>query len=307
MISGLIAPSIVKSQNLVPNPSFEVMDSCPDNQNQVTRLKHWYKFLMDSPDLMSACSINASVSVPSNVFGYQQAYSDSSYIVIGTGNKNSICCGREYVSVKLLEALERDSFYCVGMHISVADVSELFNNGLGVVFDSDSIYYNQSDYPIWTPSVRFSAMINDTANWVYIESLYQAQGGEQFMSIGNFLDGNTISWVGDTTSVSILYIDDVSVSHCSIPPDTVATTNYISVYPNPSRSVVSLDYGVISDKQGRFEMYDYAGKLAFELDDLRGKYENTFALPQLSSGIYLWRFWVGDAIIETWKLVILKE
>lgn len=301
-----VFPKLSISQNLVIDPSFEILDSCPNSIAQTDRLTHWYNPSVTTPDLFSTCSSASIISVPTNYIGHQSPVDGHSYICLallfGTSTTN-----REYLTTRLNSPLTKDSIYCVSFYVSATDSNLTFTDQIGVNFSVDSVYQNVNAVLDCTIHISNQAgFIDNTSQWVRVEGYYVAKGAEEFLTIGNFVDPQDANWYG-VNNAAAMYVDNVSVTPCSIPPDTVATTNYISVYPNPSRSVVSLDYGVISDKQGRFEMYDYAGKLAFKLDDLKGKYENTFALPQLSSGIYLWRFWVGDAIIETGKLVILKE
>ena len=57
--------------------------------------------------------------------------------------------------------------------------------------------------------------ITDTVNWVKVSGLYQATGGEQYITIGNFnYDSTTVTQIVDAASpydAAYYYIDDVSI------------------------------------------------------------------------------------------------
>ncbi len=57
-------------------------------------------------------------------------------------------------------------------------------------------------------------VIKDTQNWVKVSSMYIAQGGEQFITIGNFKnDANTVfvNVGSNTAGQTLYYVDDVSI------------------------------------------------------------------------------------------------
>ena len=68
----------INAQNLVPNPSFEIYDTCPNNYGGNNLSNGWYPF-SSSPDYFNACSINSSVGVPVNGFGNQNASTGNAY------------------------------------------------------------------------------------------------------------------------------------------------------------------------------------------------------------------------------------
>lgn len=307
LIWGLQTPDLTLSQNLVPNSSFEIIDSCPDNSNQTNRLHNWYKFINDSPDLFSECSVTSIVGVPQNTGGYQEAHSDSSYVGLGMGYYASICC-REYISIKLTDSLLADSTYCLNLYVASCDECTGYNNALGAVFSRDSLYFNSaSGYPNWQPSIKFHEIISDTTNWKLISGHFKAEGGEQYMSLGSFTPDNEIQWYGDLDDGSYIYIDDVSVTKCTLPPeqpDTTSNINFIKVYPNPNTGQFTINFGVMEKQNGQYSLWDSSGRLVYQTTNLTGKFERDIHLPQLSSGIYLWRFDVNGGKVDIGKLVI---
>lgn len=307
IMSGVIFPRHFFAQNLVPNPSFEELDSCPDNQNQLYKAKYWFNpNQFTSPDLFSSCSTNPDISTPNNLFGYQEPKSDSSCTLIAVlyGSNNF---GHEYISIRLTDSLLKDSVYCVSFYISpVSDNStELFTDGIGAYLSGDSVYQTVNTYLDLPAQIRMLGTIfDDTSSWNKIEGFYVAKGGGKFITIGGFWNISELSWKGNSSDAHIVYVDDVSVTKCAPPPDTTANTNFINVYPNPNTGQFSINFGVMEEQNGQFSLWDSSGRLVYKSANLTGKLERDVHLPQLSSGIYMWRFDVNGEKVDTGKLVI---
>ncbi len=86
----------------------------------------------------------------------------------------------------------------------------------------------------------------DTTNWMLITGDYTAQGGERFLTIGNFEDTTTID--RDTTLENQglkchFYIDDVSLTTCAIPQNIndLSSNSAINVYPNPFANTLRIE------------------------------------------------------------------
>jgi OmpA-OmpF porin, OOP family len=69
------------AQNLVPNPSFEQYDTCPDLLNQIQYAIGWNNF-GNTPDYYNACS--QIMNVPNTQGGYQLAYDGNAYCGVYT-------------------------------------------------------------------------------------------------------------------------------------------------------------------------------------------------------------------------------
>ncbi|HZV44348.1 MAG TPA: hypothetical protein VFF90_07710, partial [Saprospiraceae bacterium] len=61
------------SQNLLPNPSFEVYTTCPTNYNTGEPLQciPWTKATQGTADYFNVCAFGNNVGVPANYFGSQ--------------------------------------------------------------------------------------------------------------------------------------------------------------------------------------------------------------------------------------------
>ncbi|WP_343604566.1 gliding motility-associated C-terminal domain-containing protein [Fluviicola sp.] len=190
-----------QEKNLVPNGSFEEYYQCPISvgavgNDQLERCKYWYKPTHATTDYYNACQTDPSsgVCVPSNWFGWQQPFEGEGYIGLGTFIEGS--SSAEYVQCKLLQPLEACKKYHFSMRVSLADFSSRSTNTLGVRFDKYPITYTLPlefigfELPA---SVAMYAYITDTVNWVLFSGSYIAEGGEQFLTIGRFVDTSLYS------------------------------------------------------------------------------------------------------------------
>jgi gliding motility-associated-like protein len=220
---------IEAQQNLVPNWSFENINSCPTSCLGITTetlAVGWLNPNNGSPDLFNSCDIQICgggwnipcLSVPSNCPGWQNPHSGLGYVgfaVYGDAQANV----REYIQIKLLDSLSKNKKYCSSMFVSLADSESRYaTSRIGSYFSQTQIT-NFSQYLISaTPQIESppGQFLTDKINWVEIKGIYTASGGENYLTIGNFHGDATT----DTTSVlpwrfgstaSYYYIDDVSL------------------------------------------------------------------------------------------------
>lgn len=70
LLGGVLAPGVVCGQNLVPNPGFEELDSCPSDLSQIEATGDWIT-ARGSADLYNACDTTGNAAVPLNLLGFQ--------------------------------------------------------------------------------------------------------------------------------------------------------------------------------------------------------------------------------------------
>ncbi len=206
---------ILQGQNLVPNYSFEQPDTCPYNQAQICFAYPWfqpcttytaYPPCMGSSDYFNQCGSLIGSQIPRTGNGYAGVFFFPT---------------SEYIEVKLLDSLNRDSHYCVSYYCSLIDIANLSTDALSAYLSKDSIWQpnctNSPNNILVIPQITNSPgnFITDTSGWTLISGIYSAQGGEQFITIGNFKEffntdtlrvNNNIGW-----DAAYYYIDDVSV------------------------------------------------------------------------------------------------
>ena len=136
----VIANCCIAQGNLVPNPSFEVYDTCPNTPAQITRIIGWNSY-NGTPDYLNKCNLG-NYSIPKNIYGYQNAIdSDSGYVGMATFNNYDFL--NEVLGIRLIHPLIPNRKYFISFSISPAFSSYLFItcycNKIGIRFYTDSI------------------------------------------------------------------------------------------------------------------------------------------------------------------------
>ncbi len=236
--------------NLVPNPSFEEYIACPTQLSSVSQyidinqiVKNWLRPNWGTTDYFNACAApQTDVFVPNNRFGDQMPKMGSAYAGIfvfaneyfpiedSLTQQNS----REYVQVQLTEKLKKDKPYCVEFYVSATYDTSYKDYGYFYATDDIGMYFSKDRITQFggndgfllqvTPQIANNEgnMLADSEEWMLIKGTYIAQGGEEWITIGNYKADNQTSlylMYEDTSHlasspnvwVSYYYIDDVSV------------------------------------------------------------------------------------------------
>lgn len=217
-------------QNLVPNPSFEQYSACPIGPGEINNVLFWATPDSASPDYYNSCyspifplPFLPNMGVPENIQGYQAARTGDGYAgIISHDQTLGINTNyREYLKVQLSQPLAAGEEYCVEFYWTLADKSVYYVGEIGAYFTPNNVFLPITTALPFTPQVSMSNVpMNDTTNWVLFQSSFVANGGEQYMIIGNF--NNPANTNSDTTGVTgnlfqtagsfaYYYIEDVFV------------------------------------------------------------------------------------------------
>jgi len=306
------------SQNLVLNPSFEDTILCPTTIFPM-QCKYWYRATMGSPDYFSEQpNIFCGTSyVPQSGVGYQYARTGIAYVGLATLmqplNPNYLN-RREYIGGELSDTLKQGHEYCVSFYVSVAEELKYVTDGIGLYLSVDSavdytININLSFIPqIENPSGN---IIYDTLNWVQISGTYIANGGEKYLTIGNFKDNaNTMidsinNSVPQSQYESYLFIDDVSVIDCTVGISEVNDNLSIGkLYPNPARTVVYYEDNLNDVEKGVIQLQDLSGRNLKEYSLKSGANRVAIPVTDLAKGIYMVKIKINGRMNENKKLLI---
>lgn len=205
-------------QNLVINGNFEEYHSCPTGLADFT-VSYWTLATGGSSDYFNSCNL-ATVSVPANIVGYQDAHSGNGYCGIVSGFENVNENQREYIQTQLSSEMVAGKEYIFSGFFSLADSSRYCIKDLGIAFSNTAIGGSFGTPISFSPIQIFpqNSLMCDTTAWAEIKLNYVAQGGEKFLTIGLFFDDNSsqIQLVNPFKSdFGYYYIDDISVSEMS--------------------------------------------------------------------------------------------
>ncbi len=201
------------SQNLVPNPDFETFTSCPPNVNQGGPMEctPWFHPTDASSDYFNICG-GSGADVPNNLFGTQNAHSGVAYAGIGVWFVGFLY--REYLCVQLTQPLLPNTAYEVSWYVSLAD-NNCGTDKMGAYLSVNPTTTTGIVTLPYDPQVSSNlGLLTDKINWTLITGCFAAEGGEQYITIGNFF-GNADTPLDPTCAQnpiqSYYYIDDVSV------------------------------------------------------------------------------------------------
>lgn len=242
---AMLIPLHVVSQeadNMVFNPSFEEYTRCPERveaMGVMNGVDAWWQPTAGSSDYFNTCS-ERDCSVPRNKMGNQMPRTGNAYCGIYCSQASY----REYLQTELKAPLQAGRRYRVSFYVSLAEKSPHAVATLGALLSRERLsdttwdvlmrrevtHYgdNQSQTIAvsYRPQVVHSAdsVLADTKGWTLVSGDFTAEGGERFLTVGNFNSFNSSTVVETHSPSAVLqgayyYIDDVSV----LPLESVPT------------------------------------------------------------------------------------
>ena len=312
--------------NLVPNPSFENFSICPTAPNTIYYAVPWFQpyagnanvTASSSSDYYNVCDSNSASGVPYNFIGFQNARTGLGYAGFATlfnPDTSLINYGyREYIEVQLDSPLIAGNGYCLQYYVSLAESATIATNHIDAYFSNDSLIDSRttSSYqfiPV-QPQIIETTVITDTSEeWVLISGFYIAQGGERFLTIGNFYDdANTLyihTFRGNEPG-AYYYIDDVSLKWCSGVGinESRRVNNYVNVYPSPNDGKFTLSYH-LSSSDNELQLMDFTGRKVY-YQTLNNNDGRVSIDVDLSNGIYYWEVVSENGIEGKGRIAIIK-
>ena len=301
------------AQNLVLNPSFEDTIACTGTY--AMQCKYWYTANIGSPDYFSEQpDIFCGTSyVPQSGVGYQYARTGIAYVGLGpfvSTTFPSFANRREYIGGGLSDTLKHGHEYCVSFYVSVAEEFKYVVDGIGLYLSVDSaVDYTINTNLSFVPQISNLAgnIIYDTLNWVQISGTYIANGGEKYLTIGNFKDdANTmIDSTSSTANSAYYFIDDVSVIDCTVGINEVNDNKDVGrLYPNPANTVVYYQDNLGENENGIITLLDILGKQIKEYKLTKGNNLISIPVSDLAKGIYMIKIKINGRADENKKLLI---
>ncbi|MDF2449891.1 MAG: hypothetical protein K0R26_2395 [Bacteroidota bacterium] len=246
----------------VTNGSFEQIDSCYGTYSSLSfdvfnwaGCKGWSNPIASSSDLWCSNPKIASFSPPNVLPGFQYPNTGNNYAGLLFTDKTQFSNYREYIQNKLVMPLSNGKNYEISFYVS-STVNECNISQIGVKFYNqklDDLSRNNlvdESADVTNDSTNF---ITDTLGWKKIALYYKADGTENFMIIGCFLDSlEVISFNCDTTNGSglvyptdYLFIDDVSIKE--IEPTSPIIPNVFTPNNDLSNDVWQCDFSAFEN------------------------------------------------------------
>lgn len=243
----ILLPSIVSLQaqiqpdkklsdkdNLIFNPSFEEYTECPkriEATGHLSIVDGWFQPTGGSADYFNRCS-NNSCGVPRNKMGFQEAHSGHGYCGIYC-NKTEY---REYLQTELKQPLRQGCTYLLTFYVSLSEYSTCAIATIGGLLTPYRVEdtartmlihkevrdlgggMKQAISDNFIPQIQNNRdnPLTDWRRWQKISGTFVAEGGERFLTIGNFATAAKSNIVvPDSLTMELTgayyYIDDVSL------------------------------------------------------------------------------------------------
>jgi len=227
-----MALSCLSQINLVNNPSFEIYDdSCLAPGQNITQAKFWFQpnqwdWPNGGADFYHTNTCDPNYSPPSlGGWGYQFARTGNGFGGAGVCVQNQNLY-REYMEVSLNEELDAGKKYCTFFYTTNSKILGYgASDCVQLLFSSDSLMYHGVSWEYYPSSpdiqnklgniITEGSIITDTSNWVLINGIYSAVGGEKFITIGCFSPREEISFYCPNGSgncgYAYYYFDDFGI------------------------------------------------------------------------------------------------
>lgn len=222
----MMLPHLLFSQNLVLNPSFESYTTCPNGTYGygINYVNSWTG-AGTSVDYFNACA-NPSpyFAIPTMFFsGFQHARTGNAFVGFSIYHPSNLPTTREYLQTQLTDSLVAGKCYRLSFYVNLCNLCAWASNSTAANFSTTTFTDSLEQLTPLTPHIfKFNnPIITDTSNWIEINGIYTATGGEKYLTIGDFYDNANTDTLGINASGSInggyYFVDDVSV----IPIDSI--------------------------------------------------------------------------------------
>ncbi len=268
----LLMPYYSTGQNLVPNPSLEKFNICPNSFNQISYADYWAAGCQygNHCEYFNCCMLNdTNISI-----FWEHALTDIKprtgcgeaglllYYTSTAGGTTSNY--REAVSIKLSNELNENICYNVSFYIRFYGYfAKWYLNGLNyatnrvsaLISPDSTIYITPGFIDLFqlNPQINYhGAALNDTTTWVKVEGSFIAQGNEQWIHITSFVPDDSVtvfmlpslySQIDSADMPSYYLIDDVAVYPCDAPAYVANAGNDTCVKPGNSVSIGTVGHG----------------------------------------------------------------
>jgi outer membrane protein OmpA-like peptidoglycan-associated protein len=207
------APNPNLERNLVPNGSFE---NYRKKSSDIRKAVPWQQ--IESVDYYQKALDNDTTLE-------KGAYAGDCYVGFRFRKKY-----KEFLQVKLAEPLHRGTVYEFSMQLRLAFWSNAALGSFGAVFTKAG-YRGQKDVirSCMVDSVCINGnVLRNNYRWITIKGFYKADGGEKFMSIGNFSpsiqkDMLRLSVIGFRPREAYYFVDDIRLARAAQFAEKIAT------------------------------------------------------------------------------------
>lgn len=315
------------AQNLVPNPSFEIYDTC--RQIAGFRLpeegpQSWFSASITPDHLQSCLPYGAVNGLPLNAFTFQESLDGDNCIGLITFHQNGLNEAdqqREWAQVELLEPLVIGQTYYASFYANAAFGGNLQyqqfwvgSNNVGLLFTMEPkqwLFGVASRAPLNNSHIRSMTILSDTIGWTLVSGSFVADSAYRYGMVGNFYSNaltDTLQFApqGDPWfwfPWGYTLIDKVCVSISPNGCDMAQSIDVeedvvVQLYPNPASDILLISGAGIS----RIVIYDILGRVTF--DGLVNESAWSLNVSSWARGTYHLKVW-KEGVLSSLKFVLI--
>ncbi|MCX6209594.1 MAG: hypothetical protein NTZ59_08855, partial [Bacteroidetes bacterium] len=190
-----ITTNTLGQKNLVPNYSFEQYTVCPNVLGYAPIPPPWYLTCRSyfAANYLNACANGSSsnygvpLSFYKTAWNYQPAHTGQAYVLI-----DYLFSSHQTLQCPLLDSMRKNKKYYCEFYVNQPQMMKYSCNNHGMLFTNTAIFPDTVGEVCGLLQVNphitnyGNPIISDTVNWVKVSGIYKAQGGEKYISIGNF-------------------------------------------------------------------------------------------------------------------------
>lgn len=250
--------------------------------------------------------------VPENLLGYSIPKEGNYYagFISYKGNQSQWYLDwKEYIYQQLETPLQPGKTYCLNFWVKLASCSNYATKQVGALFSATLPSMASTYYINAQPQIENNnTYIADTLNWTLVQDCFVADGGEQYIIIGNFnTNANTDkTFLGNNphcsqccNPFSYYYIDDISLSINNNTTNMFESTENLSMidlYPNPTSDKVIINKN--THKNVFVIITNIVGK-----EILKTNTQKEIDISTLEKGIYFVDIYIDKEKITTKKII----
>lgn len=218
-VAGLLLAQ--EGENMVPNGSFESIDKTVKKLGSIQSAVGWTHPTGAKSDVFVPSKKVPDVDPQTNPYGMEVAQDGSNFAgIIAYSHNNKL--PRTYITTKLTTPMKKGMKYCVKYYVSLGEYSKYASNNLAANFSKKEFGTTEKNSIIDESHVMDwqNKIFNATFGWDRVCGTYTAQGGEKFITIGNFNSNEDTktervkkdpSLKGTQSIAAYYFVDNISV------------------------------------------------------------------------------------------------
>ncbi len=224
IISAVMLMSLIgmSQGNMIVNGSFETVSKKIKGGGMIDNASGWSSPTDAKADVFSANAKADEYKTPVNMYGDadpMEGGRNYAGLMIYSYKDDA---PRQYLQAQLTEKMKEEKVYCVKMNVLLSMLSKYSSNNIGIYISKKPLMAEEIEKYDIQPQIIHSQnrIFDEQFDWEPICQTYIADGGEEYITIGNF--GSTESTdngkvkkpkgiIGTQARGAYYYIDDVSV------------------------------------------------------------------------------------------------